>query len=328
MNQNATMVINRETAMFLWGKSFGKATKAKDFAGREIVKAAYDQRGSAYGWNVDHILPQSRGGKTTESNLICCHIQTNDEKADKFPCFTANDRKFEIIKVQNHYEIRQVSSGNDNVANSDDSVNFYDSAAGIRLFKKLKSIQNKKIFVGTVVIRLSGIQTTAIIDFIEKLFEFKSISFSRCGSTLQGLCFTPFLKLQGNALVGLDGENMIVRINDYHIRLQEDTADMLDRCLLLNTYLGKYFVAKKDLIDYKIFYGEHIYSSKVECLTTVNDFESSRLYRLAINGLVRDDTSVKDEDLPIIGQDRLGNAVYQYDYVYDKLAENLTKSIK
>ena len=299
MNQNATMVINRETAMFLWSKSFGKATKAKDFAGREIVKAAYDQRGSAYGWNVDHILPQSRGGKTTESNIVCCHIQTNDEKADKFPCFTANDRKFEIIKVQNHYEIRQVSSGNDNTENSDDSVNFYDSAAGIRLFKKLKGIQNKKVFVGTVVIRLSGIQTTAIIDFIRELFDDKSIYFERDG----------------------------IKIKDYDMPTKDDTVDLLDRCVLLNTYLWKYFTEAQELSNYSIFCGVHTDSQKLNCLTSINDFDSNT-YRLAINELVMINTDAKDEDLPIIGHDNLGYEVYRYDYVFTKLAENLTKAIK
>lgn len=293
------MVINRETAMLLWSKSFGKTTKAKDFAGREIVKAAYDQRGSAYGWNVDHILPQSRGGKTTESNLICCHIQTNDEKADKFPCFTANDRKFEIIKVQNHYEIRQVNSGNDNTENSDDSVNFYDSAAGIRLFKKLKGIQNKKVFVGTVVIRLSGIQTTAIIDFIRELFDDKSIYFERDG----------------------------IKIKDYDMPTKDDTVDLLDRCVLLNTYLWKYFTEAQELSNYSIFCGVHTDSQKLNCLTSINDFDSNT-YRLAINELVLINTDAKDENLPIIGHDNLGYEVYRYDYVFTKLAENLTKAIK
>lgn len=34
------MIINRETAMLLWSKSFGKTCKVKDFAGREMIKAA------------------------------------------------------------------------------------------------------------------------------------------------------------------------------------------------------------------------------------------------------------------------------------------------
>ena len=98
-NQTQFMDLNRETAMRLWVKSFGKKTKVKDFSGREIAKGAYNARTSEYGWNLDHILPQSKGGKTADHNLICCHILTNDEKADKFPCFVANEVKFEIIKV-------------------------------------------------------------------------------------------------------------------------------------------------------------------------------------------------------------------------------------
>ena len=50
------MDLNRETAMRLWNKSFGKDTKATDFAGRTIAKGAYNDRNSEFGWNVDHIL--------------------------------------------------------------------------------------------------------------------------------------------------------------------------------------------------------------------------------------------------------------------------------
>ena len=174
MKTNA-MNINREKAMSLWNKSFGKAVKAKDFAGREMVKGAYGDRNSDFGWNIDHILPQSQGGKTVESNLICCHILTNDEKADKFPCFVANGKQFMIVKVENHYEIKEVtkkanSNIDNNVDNLSEDVNFYDSAAGIRLFKDLKGIQNKKLFVGTIVIDLYGMTTMAVTDFIKEIF--------------------------------------------------------------------------------------------------------------------------------------------------------------
>mgnify|MGYP002519556329 FL=1 len=167
--------------MRLWSKFYGKATKVKDFTGREIVKGAYNNRNSEFGWNVDHILPQSRGGKTADYNLIICHISTNDEKADKFPVFNANGKKFEILKVENHYEIREISNGSNegkqNIEN-DDSINFMDSAAGIRFFKKLKGIQNKSRFVGSVLIRLQNVSNTAVIDFIEKFFDEENISYS------------------------------------------------------------------------------------------------------------------------------------------------------
>ncbi len=136
--------------MRLWSKSFGKKTKVIDFTGREIAKGAYNDRNSEYGWNVDHILPQSKGGKTADYNLICCHISTNDEKADKFPCFMANGTKFEIVKVENHYEIKKVAKTTKQTKTNDISdVNFYDSAAGVRFFKQLKGIQNKARWVGS-----------------------------------------------------------------------------------------------------------------------------------------------------------------------------------
>ena len=65
------MELNKETANRLWVQQFGKKQKAIDFAGREIAKAAYNDRNSNYGWNVDHVLPLSRGGKTADHNLVC-----------------------------------------------------------------------------------------------------------------------------------------------------------------------------------------------------------------------------------------------------------------
>ena len=128
------MDLNRETAMRLWNKSFGKETKVKDFTGRTIAKGAYNDRNSEFGWNVDHILPQSRGGKTADHNLVCCHILTNDEKADKFPGFVANKKKFTIIKVENHYEIKPEKDAPNKVEKpqKQEKWNLYDSASGVR----------------------------------------------------------------------------------------------------------------------------------------------------------------------------------------------------
>ena len=163
---NENMDLNRETAMRLWNKSFGKNTKAIDFAGRTMAKGAYNDRNSEFGWNVDHILPQSKGGATADYNLVCCHISTNDEKADRFPCFNANGIAFEIVKVQNHYEIRAKDEEHTN-----ESLNYYDAASGIRFFKTLKRIQSKERFVGTVFIKLREITNTAVLDFIDCMLE-------------------------------------------------------------------------------------------------------------------------------------------------------------
>ena len=145
------MEINKETAIRLWVQEFGKKQKAIDFAGREIAKAAYNDRNSKFGWNVDHILPQSRGGKTADYNLICCHIQTNDEKADKFPCFKANAKEFEIQKRQNHYEI--IARSADQEKEEDEAVNFLDVAQGLKCWKQCSS-NNKSAFAGYVKIKV------------------------------------------------------------------------------------------------------------------------------------------------------------------------------
>ena len=142
------MELNHETAMRLWTKQFGKSNEVLDYAGRKMMKGAYNQRNSQFGWNVDHILPESKGGKTTDANLICCHILTNDEKADKFPAFVANGKRFNAVRVENHYEIHQVEESYDENSagpkeEAEEPINLYDSASGIRLFKKFKGIQNK-----------------------------------------------------------------------------------------------------------------------------------------------------------------------------------------
>lgn len=314
MKENA-MIINRETAMSLWNKSYGKSNKVKDFAGREMVKAAYNDRNSDYGWNLDHILPQSKGGKTTESNLICCHILTNDEKADKFPCFSANGKQFEIVKVENHYEIKEISKKSDKVESKStdqkDEINFFDSAAGIRFFKSLKGIQNKTIFVGIVDIELENMKSNALIDFINEVFSDKNLSYSN------------------------QYQKTSITIKDYNMPKKEDIADLLDRCILLNTYLSRYFLPTEVISNYQIYYGVS-YDDKLDCLSKNNKYISSNYYNyskcpLIINELVKINTEANQKignDNQYIGHDELRYKVYEYNYVYTKLAENLKKSIK
>ena len=47
---------------------------------------------------------------------------------DRFPAFKANEIVFEIIKVENHYEIRQ-RQNNTNQEETDEELNLYDSAS-------------------------------------------------------------------------------------------------------------------------------------------------------------------------------------------------------
>ena len=302
------MELNKETAMRLWSKLFGKKTEAIDFAGRKIVKGAYNDRNSEFGWNVDHILPQSRGGKTADYNLVCCHITTNDEKADKFPVFNANNKKFEIVKVENHYEINPITKDS-NKNKDEDSVNFMDSASGIRFFKKLKGIQNKTRFVGSVLIRLQNVQNTAVIDFIEKFLDEENISYSMSNN----YC---------------DSETRIVATN-YNMPLKEDCNKLLDKCILLNTYIKKYFVPMKYVSAYDICYQVNCFNEKQDMYLEAQkinfDDERSNLDdALFINALVYINTEAKDREPKMdFSKCKYG----KYDYTYTKLSNNLEKEV-
>jgi len=307
--QKQIMDLNRETAMRLWSKSFGKETKVKDFTGREIAKGAYNDRNSDYGWNVDHILPQSRGGKTADHNLICCHILTNDEKADKFPCFVANKLKFEIVKVENHYEIKRVAKTNKPQKEDDSSVNFYDSASGIRFLKKLKGIQNKARWVGSVLIRLQNVSDTAVIDFIEKFLDEENISYSMS-------------KNYWNA------ETRIVATN-YSMPTKDEVSALLDKCILLNSYIKYYFIPMGYVNEYDICYQVNHFADKqdmyLEAQTINFDNLSSRLDNaLFINELVYINTETKTREPDLSFSYYKYN---KYDYTYTKLSKNLEKEV-
>ena len=306
------MDLNRETAMRLWSKSFGKETKVKDFAGREIAKGAYNDRNSEFGWNVDHILPQSKGGKTADYNLICCHILTNDEKADRFPCFSANDIKFEIVKVENHYEIKSVDKKVKKQSENDDSVNFYDSASGIRFFKKRKGKQNKSVYMGSVLIKLQNVSNTAIIDFIERIFDQESISY-------------PF---DSNSEI-----RIIVR--NYNMPLIADSAALLDKCILLNTYLGHYFKPLQYISGYEIYYRDDSFQNKVSMFKESQkiDFRDTGIANallfnfglkdsLFINNSVIENTDAKEKI-----KANPYNRYNEYNFIFTNLSKNLDKEV-
>ncbi len=306
--------------MRLWNKSFGKETKVSDFAGRIIAKGAYDDRNSKFGWNVDHILPQSRGGTTVEHNLICCHIKTNDEKSNIFPCFNANGKAFEIIKVQNHYEIRAKGKETEKESNSD-KLDLYDSASGVRFFKKLKGLQNKKRFVGTVFIRLNGLTNTALVDFIEKMLEQESLSF----------------KIESSSY----GANLIIVAHNYNMLLKEDSSELLDKCVLMNTYLSNYFVPCEYIKGFDVYYRVDCFEDKFSMykeLANINytnmnykpgtswstGMYSQQSYQnsLFVNGLVLENTKAGEK---VTHQT---NSEYtEYNFVFTNLSQNLKKEV-
>ena len=85
--------------MSFWEKEFGNCSEATDFAGRKIKKAAYGQNNSRYGWDIDHILPLSKGGSDSDDNKQIVHVLTNDEKSDKTTFLSANGCTYQVMKT-------------------------------------------------------------------------------------------------------------------------------------------------------------------------------------------------------------------------------------
>lgn len=321
---NQTMELNKETANRLWVKQFGKRQKAFDFAGREIAKASYNDRNSNFGWNVDHILPESKGGKTADHNLICCSIQTNDEKADRFPAFKANGKQFEIQRRENHYEIieksRKVEDRYDDI-----SVNFYDVAQGLKCWKKCKPDEHE-VFVAFAKIKLEvsygEISTiNKFREFIKEMFdtdniyEDRSVNYSLSGST-----------------------TVIFTIVYYNVPSKDDSEEWLNRCVLLNTYRD-YLIEKTAINKLQILCGISCYENEAKMRSTIcNDIIANRNMtfneNLAVNELIKINTSANKELVntqPIYIMTvsyRSNSRWYPYNLVFTNLSANLQKRIQ
>ena len=95
----------------LWNEMFGKETEVYDYAGRLIKKSACRNPNSSFFPTIDHIRPLSKGGSDILENIIICHRDTNEEKADSFPHWKANGIRYKAIRVRgtrDNYEIYEI----------------------------------------------------------------------------------------------------------------------------------------------------------------------------------------------------------------------------
>lgn len=305
------MELNKETALRLWTQQFGKAAKTTDFAGREIAKAGYNNRNSRFCWNVDHILPQSRGGKTADYNLICCHMETNDEKADSFPCFTANHKHFQIERRQNHYEIIPIIDSQDEDADGD-SVNFYDAAQGMKCWKRCKH-HPQETFTGYVKIRLDISKDDPFIlcfrNFLEEFFDSSEILMDHSG----GYC---------DGFYSLNAPPCKFTVLGFDLSTQEDMEDLLDQCVAFNTYADLFREKYHHAI--KIFCGAKCYVSETDSALKMKgdiiDYFPYLIENLGISELIRLNTSAGDKIPKEYGKDS-----YSYNIVFTKLQKDLKK---
>lgn len=308
MTEEKRMDINRETAMALWTKRYGKTVRVKDFSGREMDKGSYDNRNSKYGWNLDHILPKSKGGKDTESNLICVHIETNDEKADKFPVFNANGKTFEIVKVENHYEIKERKNNEEKQQEyQEKGINFFDHSAALKFIKECETKKQKDArYVNTIYIRLDNVKNKAVLLFIKEVFSSYDIEVEI--EKIDQWYYNDIYELY--AIVD-------------EVDSKETTNNILDCCVLLNTYLGSYFLVQGYIGSYCILNKLHnIEYFKAIKLEHYKESIVANDNVLVINDLLRINTYANKEQLEIY---RYRNNLYLYNYSYTKLKENLER---
>lgn len=100
------MGIDENLLKRLWVKRYGNNPWARDCYGYWIYfydhgrdcrkRTTPDGRLEDCGWEIDHILPESRGGSDYESNLEFVYHVCNEKKSDKTVYELANGKIYEV----------------------------------------------------------------------------------------------------------------------------------------------------------------------------------------------------------------------------------------
>ncbi len=86
-------MIEESTVNMVWDKAtkvdnFDPAQFRKDACGAWIIRNHYGLQ-TSYGWEVDHVYPQSLGGDDNPENLRAMHWENNLSKGADYPSYKA-----------------------------------------------------------------------------------------------------------------------------------------------------------------------------------------------------------------------------------------------
>ena len=84
----------------VWNLCYGKKEDVMDYAGRLMKKSACGNPKSNYHPTLDHIRPLAKGGADVLENIIICHRDTNEEKANSFPCWVVKGKRYHAIRIK------------------------------------------------------------------------------------------------------------------------------------------------------------------------------------------------------------------------------------
>jgi len=295
------MEINFENAMKLWNERYQKSSKVYDFSGRQIIRSAYNNTNSEYGWKLLTIYPENLGGKITPSNLVCANIKTINEKKNSYPEFKANGINFSIEKERNYYVIEKVINEIDDI--DFEKINFYDPKKALSLFEACKNGH----FAGFIKIFLNNVKEIAIVDFIQNMFnEYE-------------------LDIEKENIFG--GEAIVINVKINNIETKEELQDILDDCVMARTYLNSYFIPKNVLQTFTIFFNvvHNDYHINIKDIKEPEISGPKNKNTIVINDMVKLNTDANTEGYTT----KYGNTkLYSYNITYTKLQEELKELLK
>lgn len=163
--------------------------------------------------------------------------------------------------------------------------------------------------MGSVLVRLKNVSNTALVDFIEKLFSDENVQFSLNESYRES-------------------ETKIRAVN-FDMPSKEDIGALLEKCVVLSTYLAVYFVPMEYVEAYEICYRVDHFKEKAEMYVRAKEINFPHLHdkidnTIYINNLVIVNTEAQRK----IEYDDDGNYDWwPYDYIYTNLSKTLRKEV-